>query len=347
MGSPFDIVKDSSIWQNSVSLRAHNKLDAILYTGIVRSVSNSEDTGELRYLVEVRYRGDLIPTSCRMMRRFGGAFNYEDTVMRGYDYNTAANEAARAGDLVLVGLIGGQGREGVILGGLTHHSRPNLSAKNGPEYKSEFNGIETYINKDGEYTLTFKAQPTNLVDLDAEPSGRVPAPKYDKEIGTSFLKWDKTGSFTISDNATNNPQTFFVDKEKGTIELISGSVSLKLDKQAKKIVATSPDIRLGDDSVTEQAVLGTTYRSQETQMNATLYSSLISMGISLNSAGSFLNTASLDPVLAGLAPVAAVAIAAAAQVIIAAATQANTMARAISSFESSAPSYLSNVVKVG
>lgn len=354
MSTPFDIVKDSSIWYNTKSLKAARQLDSILYTGTVRSVMADNDTGELRYMVEVYYRGDTIPTACRMMSRLGGAFNYEDVVMRGYSYNTPAGVAAKAGDMVLVGLLGGQGREGIIIGGLTHPARKGLGKDNGPEYKSEFNGIETHINKDGEFTQTFKGLPKNLSDLNSDPSGPIRPPKYDEEVGSSYLKWDKTGSFTVSDNAKSDPQTLFIDKKTGVIQFTSGKVSMKMDKKAdqidlkvQKYILTSPDIKLGSSSATEQAILGTTYRAQETTMNASLFTALMSMSTALNSAGGFLTTASADPVLAGIAPAAASAIASAASVIITAGAQAAAMASAISSFESNAATYLSNVVKVG
>jgi hypothetical protein len=354
VGTPFDIVKDSSIWFNTRSLSAARQLDSILYTGTVRSVANDAETGELRYVVEVYYRGDTIPTPCRMMRRFGGAFNYEDVVMQGYDYNSPAGVAAKAGDLVLVGLLGGQGREGVIIGGLTHPARKSIKKDSGPQYKSEFNGVETLINNDGEYTLTFRGQPTNLSVLNSDPSGPVPAAKYDESVGTSFLKWDKTGSFTVSDSAKSDVQKFLIDKKNGTIELNSGKVSLKMDKGAQSMdincqsyVLTSPSIKLGGPMVLEQAVMGTTYRLQEVTLHTTLVASLMAMGAALTAAGGFLTAAGADPVFAGIAPAAATAVASSAPVIIAAGTQAVAMATAISTFESSAPLYLSNIVKVG
>jgi hypothetical protein len=350
--SPFDIVKDSSVWYNTKSLRAAQQVDSILYTGTVRTVAN-DSAGELRYMVDVYYRGDTIPTPCRMMRRFGGVFNYEDVVLRGYNYNSPASIAAKAGDLVLVGLIGGQGREGIILGGLTHPTRKNLKKDSGPEYRSEFNGVETYINADGEYVLTFRGQPTNLAELDKDPQGPVSAPEYDKSVGTSYLKWDKTGSFTVSDNAESDPQSMHIDKESGTLLLTSGKVSLKMDKAKERVdaackvyILSSPDIRLGAESATEQAVLGTTYRSQESQMHATHMSNLLTMGASLTSAGALLTAAAADPVLAGLAPAAATSIAGAAAAISIAAAQATAMATAISTLEASSALFLSSVVKV-
>jgi hypothetical protein len=314
MDTPFDIVKDSSIWYNKTSLKATFQRETGIYTGTVKTAYNDSESGELRYTVEVYYRGDTIPVSCREVRRWGGVFNYEDSIYRGYTYNAPSGVAAKAGDCVLVGLLGGQGREGVILGGLTHPTRKNLSVSNGPEYQSEFNGINTYINKDGEYTLTFKAQPTNLSDLNNAPNGPVPAPQYDTNVGGSYFKWDKTGSFTISDAAQSNPQSIFMDKKNSLIQIVTGN------------------LKLGDSSATDAAVLGTTYRNGESQMNQNLSSYLTQLG-------AFLLAASADPVLAALCSSTAAGLANAA-------TQATLMVSAINTFEGNASTYLSNIVKV-
>lgn len=246
MDSPFDNVKDSSIWYKPSTLRAVTSLDNRIYFGIVREALNDKNTNELRYMVEIHYKNDIILSNCRMIRSFGGVFNYEDFVLQGYNYNAATNSqngfAAYAGDIVLVGQLGGQGREGVILGGLTHLARKSfLDATKGPQYRSEFNGIETYINEDGEYTLTFKGQPTNLNKLASTPDKVIPEPEYDKDVGTSFLKWDKMGSFTLSDNATDSDgiQKLFVDKKNGFIEIDSGKISLVLTKKNQSVVLTS------------------------------------------------------------------------------------------------------------
>lgn len=240
MRDKFSNVKDSSISMKASSMVLLNNYDNGLYVGIVRSSLNDQETGELRYLVEVRHTTDVILTNCRMLRRHGGAFNYEDYVMQ--QYNTSSSSQlvtaleAKPGDVVLVGQFGGQGREGVILGSLTHPARKTiLDATKGPQYLSEFNGIETSINTDGEYTVTFKGQPTNLSLLSSVPSQAIAAPEYDKSVGTSFYKWDKTGSYTISDNAKKKPQTWKIDKPAGITTFLSGNISIKLDKNDESV----------------------------------------------------------------------------------------------------------------
>jgi hypothetical protein len=236
-------VKDSSIWSDPGNLTAVNRLDGLIRIGIVKGAFNDTDTGELRYLVEIQDQAKKINVNCRMMRRFGGVYNYEDYIDRGYNINDfpdpVSGFSAKAGDAVLVGQLNGQGREGVILGGLTHAARTTtIQATNGPQYDAEFNGIHTNINQNGEWTLTFKGQPTNLSGLNNVPSGAIPAPQYNTTIGSSFMKFDVTGSYTVSDNATNNPQSVFIDKPNGVLTITAGPVSMVMDKNAQSMVLT-------------------------------------------------------------------------------------------------------------
>jgi hypothetical protein len=240
------IVRDSSIWAHPETKAAYNRVDGLIRVGIVKTAFNDADTGELLYLVGVQSNGREIDTNCRMLRRFGGVYNYEDYIDRGYNINdspdTVAGFNAKAGDAVLVGQFNGQGREGVILGGLTHAARTTtIQASDGPQYDAEFNGIHTNINSDGEWTLTFKGQPTNLGQLSSVPSGPIPAPQYDTSIGGSFMKFDAQGGWTVSDFAQSDPQSILIDKAGGTITIVAGQVSLVLDKNAQSASLTCKD----------------------------------------------------------------------------------------------------------
>jgi len=294
------------------------------------------------------------------MRSFGGVYNYEDSVLRGFDHKGTndAQVAALAGDLVLVGFIGGIGTEGVILGGLTHRARKSfLDATKGPQYKSEFNGIETHINENGEWTLTFKGQPTNLQKLKDAPNQVIPEPEYDKDVGTSFMKWDKTGSFTLSDEATDGDkaQKLFIDKKNGTIDIFSGKINLKLEKNQKKTTLTSETfvvkgdkIRLGEEGASEWLIIGSTFRQEQKKMNTQLSTWLNLAKDSLSVAKTALQTAggSMATPIAG-AVAAGPQITAAATAIDLAAQALGSAAQAISAFENSGAShnYLSTISK--
>jgi hypothetical protein len=225
------IVRDSSIWSHPETRSALLRTDALIRVGVVKAVFNDADTGELRYLVGVNSNGREIPTNCSLLRRFGGVYNYEDYIGQGYNYQDApdsiAGYNAKAGDAVLVGQFNGQGREGVILGGLTHAARrTTIQASAGPQYDAEFNGIHTNINTSGEWTLTFKGQPTNLAQLNDTPSGPIAPPVYDLSVGGSYMKFDVNGGWTVSDAAQGSPQSIVINKAAGSTTISSTKIAI-------------------------------------------------------------------------------------------------------------------------
>jgi hypothetical protein len=240
MNNPFNIVKDSSIWNNSEAFSAAEKKDPYLRIGIVKKVYREARTTDIKYLVEVQSRNDSVEVNARMLRKFGGVYNYEDVIDHGYKFDDkpdpTRNFEAKAGDAVLVAFLNGEAREAVILGGLIHPARKStLDITKGPQYQSEFNGIETRINEFGEYTMTFKAVPTNAKKLDETPQTAIPAPTYDDKIGGSFFQFDKTGSIEINDKDKNGIQNLRIDKPKGTITVNSGKIKLTLTKKDEKV----------------------------------------------------------------------------------------------------------------
>lgn len=240
MRNPFKIVKDSSIWQDEVSYAGIHRKDPYLRIGIVKRAYKEEKTSDIRYLVEVQSNNDSIEVNARYLRSFGGVFNYEDVVYRGYKIEDKPDPVrafeAKAGDVVLVGFLNGESREAVILGSLMHPARrSSMDVKKGPQYRSEFNGVETYINELGEYKLTFKAQPKNLSKLEETPRNKLPSPEYDDKVGGSFFLIDKTGSIEINDVDKNGPQRVRIDKPNQTIVVQSGKITVTLTKKEEKI----------------------------------------------------------------------------------------------------------------
>jgi hypothetical protein len=217
--------------------------------GIVKRVYRDTVTTNIQYLVEVRDSNDAIEVNARMLRKFGGIFNYEDIVMQGYNVSTLPDPTqdfkAKAGDTVLVAFMNGEGREAVILGGISHPGRASvLPIDDGPQYLSEFNGIEQSINSDGEYTMTFKGVATNIAELDATPSAQLPAPTYDATVGTTYVKFDKTGGWEINDNATSDPQNIHIDKAGGQILVNSGKIALSMTKASEAVSLTCKTVEV-------------------------------------------------------------------------------------------------------
>ncbi len=240
MSNPFRTIKDSSIWQNSKAYSAVNSKDPYMRIGVVKKVFREERTSDIKYLVEIQDRNDSIEVNARLLRRFGGVFNYEDVVDHGYKFDDKPDSVrafdAKAGDTVLVAFLNGESREAVILGGLIHPARKStLDITKGPQYASEFNGVETTINENGEYKLTFKAIPTNIKKLDEKPDKTLPKPTYDDKVGGSFFEFDKTGSIEINDKHKEGIQNLRIDKPKGTITINSGKIKLTLTKKDEKV----------------------------------------------------------------------------------------------------------------
>lgn len=240
MSNPFEIIKDSSRWESSKIFNGVHEKDFAIRIGIVKRIYREATTSDIKYLVEVQDRNDSIEVSARALRRFGGVFNYEDTVYHGYKIDDKPDPvrdfSAKAGDAVLVAFLNGEAREAVILGGLIHPARKStVDVTKGPQYASEFNGVETTINENGEYKLTFKAIPTNIKKLDDKPGNVLPKPIYDTKIGGSFFQFDKTGSIEINDKDQKGLQNLRIDKPNGTIEINSGKIKLTMTKSSEKV----------------------------------------------------------------------------------------------------------------
>lgn len=253
MRSPFDIVKDSSIWQTQESFEAVSKKDPYLRIGIVKAAYKDAATSDIRYLVAVQDRNDLIEVNARYLRSFGGVFNYEDVVYRGYKFtdkpDPVSSFEAKAGDAVLVGFLNGEAREAVIIGSLMHPARKSdMDPKKGPQLKSEFNGVETHINELGEYKLTFKALPKNISKLEEIPKTRLPKPEYDDKVGGSFLMFDKTGSIELNDKDKGGTQSIRIDKPAGTLTLVSGNIKLTLTKKGEKVEVRSKVLEVSSEN---------------------------------------------------------------------------------------------------
>lgn len=247
------IIKDSSIYDDNDASSLLYEKDCAVRIGTVRSEVWLEDFRETRYTVEVWDSGRIMPITCIRTSRFGGIYNYEEYTNRGFTAGESTASTVRElqpGDQVVVAFLNGDSREGIILGHIPHAGRqevlnnpknqdPNTDAefanREGPtsvRYASEFNGLERVINANGEYRVTFKGQPTNLDKLDVAPDGSdIPLPEYNLDIGSSYYEFDETGSYFLTDNASDDlAQYIKVDKPNGKIEIVSGKTSLIIDK---------------------------------------------------------------------------------------------------------------------
>ncbi len=232
-------VKDSSMYDDKSSMKLLNQRDATVKIGMVKEVRKIPNTNENRFVVEVWDKSQHIPVLCSYLSRFGGVYNYEEYNWRGFfagpDTAGRSEYSVRAGDTVLVAYVNGTSQEGVIIGGIKHPGRPpQFEPEDDVVYASEFNGLKKEINIDGEYVTTFRGIQTNLADLAKAPDGSpIPPPEYDEEIGTTFTKFDKTGGWTVNDNASEDPQSIFVDKANGKIIITSGKIVFTMEKESE------------------------------------------------------------------------------------------------------------------
>lgn len=230
------IIDDSSRHKNPNSMVGK---DYSIRVGMVREHVFLNNSKQTRYVVEVWKNNKLFPMTCIRTSRFGGLYNYEEYNHKGFnagkDNVGLGSFTIVPGDMVIVAAADGESREGIILGCVNHYGRDELLSHNGDiAYISEFNGIQESINKDGEYKRVFKGIPTNIAKLNEAPTGKkYPDAEYDTTIGSSYYEFDKTGSFTLTDNSTSGKQTIKIDKPNGKIHVISGDTSLVIDKSAK------------------------------------------------------------------------------------------------------------------
>lgn len=234
------------------SSRHPNKNDIVgkeysIRVGVVRQRVYLNNSRETRYIVEVWKNNKMFPMTCTRTVRFGGLYNYEEHTMRGFqtsqDSVSFGNFPVIPGDMVVIAAANGDVREGIILGCLKHRGRSEVlpSVDNETAYISEFNGLQTIINKDGEYRVMFKGAPINLSELENIPNGEpYPLAEYDTDVGFSYYEFDKTGSYTLTDNASDElPQSIKVDKPNGKIEIVSGKTSFVIDKKEETYTITN------------------------------------------------------------------------------------------------------------
>jgi hypothetical protein len=221
-------VRDSALYQDSSSFNTYDRKDDSIRIGIVRDEREAKD-GTMRYIVEVYMAGKQVPVSCVLMTRFGGAHNFEEYNIRPWlktsgnllPQGTASTYDLRSGDSVIVAFLDGKSREGVILGGLSHPSRAKLTKKGEIAYFSTFNGVETKVENNGAYTMTFNGKAINDKILDIPSGQKIPAPQYNPLVAGSFFKCDDKGSLILSDGKQN----IKINKD-----IVSGSISIESNK---------------------------------------------------------------------------------------------------------------------
>jgi hypothetical protein len=114
----------------------------------------------------------------------------------------STNFKNQTGNMVLLLCLNGSTDSAIIIKSMSHAGRKTtLTKENGLHLEGEYNGINWQINKNGEFTLTFKS-PTN-------DEGNI----IDKKYSGTYAKIDKTGSFEVKDSKNSTR----MDNDKGGI----------------------------------------------------------------------------------------------------------------------------------
>lgn len=237
-------VRDSSILQDMDSISALRTKDTCIRMGIVREERQLKDDST-RYIVEVFVDGRQVPVSCIPLTRFGGAHNFEEVRLRPWlkvksgtlPPGTADKYALRSGDTVVVAFINGSAKEGIILGGVRHGSRPESTTPGNIQYHSRFNGIETQISSDGSYKVLFNGLPVNDALLNIPSGTQVPPPVFNPFIAGSFFGFDANGNYVVSDGGDSYMKIWKTATDRALIA-VSGGNKLELGGNFVKSVTS-------------------------------------------------------------------------------------------------------------
>ena len=150
-------------------------------------------------------------SNCRLASWLGGQYNYAERVLRANQ--KPLNEIPlkeQDGDIVLVQYIQGQNMAPMIVGMGTQPKDGDATGatiEDGPRWVEQYNGVETKIDKEGNWSLVRKGGM-----LDAETNSFIP-----EESEANF-----TGSITLSGtkaNITSGKNTVTLDQEADTITI--------------------------------------------------------------------------------------------------------------------------------
>lgn len=121
------------------------------------------------------------------------------------------------GSTVLILCLDGFSEKAIIIGGIPNLTTENprkttLTKDNELHLEGEYNGVNWQVNKDGEFTLTFRSK----TDNDGKPAD-------DKAGGTHF-QINKKGSVDINTNLEGDDETYMrMDKENKDVGLKAGA----------------------------------------------------------------------------------------------------------------------------
>jgi len=151
---------------------------------------------------------------CVSTDTFGGVADFFEYKLRPSEANfkETYDLTKQNGSTVLMLCMDGFSESAVIIGGVRNTSEENdtttLTKENGLHMEGEYNGLNWQVNKDGEFTITFKSK----TDVKGKPQ--------DSSAGGSFFKIDKKGSIDLD---TDSGTSIKIDKSEKDIKLEAGN----------------------------------------------------------------------------------------------------------------------------
>ena len=331
-------------------VRAGDSFNSIaLYLGEVTQIIYPEDDLSLskkyvEYVVSVILREGSSTASttlfngCIVGQLFGGFADQMNYTLRKDAGAQNKTGGPGIGSKVLLMCVNGVRANPVIIGGLPDSrfkDKDKHSKTDGHNLFFEFNGTQFTINKDGELKLTFRGATNTDGTLTKDAV---------KEAEGSYIQINKEGDIKIA--TPKDDQFVHINHKDKKIEMqaqsewdvtIKGTVNITADQHVN---IKSIGVNVGD--ATDHWMLGDTYRSAETKLNAqlstgnaTLMALMTTAGASLT-AGTILNAI---PIVGGA--LAATPFSIAASALLSASPVFAQMQTAQTAFEAQAVTYLS------
>jgi hypothetical protein len=239
--------------------------NSLLRIGIVLAVYDIEDEGNI---LKISPEYDVLTIeqdthmgmntsiykNCLMMDKLGGVADYFQFKLRPVkdQLKTRLNAdfASETGSIVLVLCLDGISEKALIIGGMQNPSKPVLTKEKGLHLEGEYNGINYKINKDGEFTVTFRS----ATEDDGTPKN--------KEAGGSFLKIDKTGSIELNDN---NKESIRIDKTNKTIA-VNAEKDISISTEANANITSKANTSITAKDIVAKAEGKVTFTSASASM---------------------------------------------------------------------------------
>lgn len=316
--------------------------------------SISKRVFEYDVYVQHRDNGTVVSkvyNNCYLSNPFAGLADKLHYTLRSEDSMSQGSKRLGKGSKVLLLCLGGESINPVIIGGLRDPADAEDDPDLGHHLHFVFNGIDAFVNKDGELTITCKG----ASKLDGTAADSVET----KLIGTS-VQLLKTGNFKVSTG--DGKQTLLIDRKNQLTELrcegdgstqfikidfANGKIQTTADKAWELAVSNgrasikSKGVDVGD--ATDAWMLGTTYRQAEGVMNKKLSAMLQTLQALVQTVGTALTSAGGSMVVPIVGPIVAAPQVTASGAALTAASQIITqMQQAIDAFEQDANKYLSS-----